>query len=161
MVVSLIDSNKLRNKTIHELKEAIFFNKKELQKLYSQEAHLKNIKEKNLVSSSPISLIYNRIFKGLGDKTQEQLDQCFWDEETVKENLEKLEKAIRMKELAQINDWWLANETLIKQVIPSSNLPNFKSEVFSELIEAIEKDEATFIQAADKILFNLPIKTLH
>lgn len=157
MMVALIDSNKLRNKTIQELKEAIFLNKKELQKLSSQKVYLKKIKEERGVSN-PIALIYNRIFKSESDpaeSAQEQLDQCFWDEETVRENLEKLEKAIRMKELATINDWWLANEDSIKKMIPLSDLPKYKSAVFNELIKELEKDEAAFIQAADKILFNL------
>jgi hypothetical protein len=145
------------NKTIEELKTEILNNKKQLDKLHFKKNYLIKFQEQVPTAPNPLAAIYNRIFNQAPD-TQEQILQCKWEEETVQENIDKLEKEKRMKELATVNDWWKAHEDTILTMISPEDLQSYKNMVFTYLTEELEKDEAAFLQAADKILFDPSLK---
>ncbi|KAF3363275.1 hypothetical protein PHSC3_000165 [Chlamydiales bacterium STE3] len=156
MSISLIDPNQIRNKNIEELKREIFLSKRRLVEITFQKERLRKIKE-NEKDLSAIGFVFKKIFniEGAEDIAQKEMEQCSWDEMTLHENLEKLEREKRMKELVRVNEWWKANEKFFKEHLKKEKLISFKDRVFQELIKQLELDESSFLQAADEILLSV------
>ncbi|MGK5594760.1 MAG: hypothetical protein ACSNEK_05305 [Parachlamydiaceae bacterium] len=157
MNLSLIDPLQLRNKTIDELKKEIFLSKVRLRKISFRKETLQKIRASR-DGDKGVAAIFKNIFSftTVSMDPQDEIDQCVWDEFLLSENLEVLEKEKRMKELAKVNEWWLAHEPFFKEVIALDEWLPFKKSTFEYLVGMLEKeDEVAFIQAADRMLLQL------
>lgn len=161
--VSVLHIEELRDKTISEIRDKILENRNSIQQMQNQKNKLIKIKkdEQNYYRSGlfpQITQVFHRVTNNLFspiEKLDEKILQCESEEEHAQANLKLLILQMRMKELARINDWWKENYSFISKRIPNSQIKEFKDRAFKELSLALDESEASFLEKAEKLVYQL------
>lgn len=157
--IPVIDAVALRNKSISELKQTVFANKKDLETIQECKKNLTEAKQSKLAYyDSGFLPQLTKIFHEVTNYQYSEVDEadieishCEAQEDIINGNLNILENQIRMKELARVQDWWQENENLFASNMSPDEFTAFRKAVFNQLTELLDLDESAF----DEVTANL------
>lgn len=150
--IPAVDPLALRNKSISELKQSVFKNKKDLENIHECKKNLTEAKQSKLAYyDSGFLPQLTKIFHEATnyqfsevDEADVEISHCEAQEDIISGNLTLLENQIRMKELTRVQDWWQENESLFAAKMNPDELAEFKKSTFSQLTELLDQNEAAF-----------------